>query len=71
MPEPRIEPLTDSPILGLATTDEMLRELIARFTVNARGTHTLLIDVRRIATLAELLGGLSAPEREYRTVGGG
>lgn len=43
--------------LGLATTEELLRELIARFSLN----HNAVI-------LAEMVGGLSMTEKEYRTV---
>lgn len=46
----------NDPLLGLATTEVLLRELIAR-----------LRDDRAIA-LAEMLGGLSAAQREYRPV---
>jgi len=58
------------PSLGLATTEELFRELICRLKLNTLGTHTNLLDIERALTLAEMLGGLSAPEREYRTVDG-
>lgn len=61
---------TDSAMLGLATTEELVRELICRFKLNMLGTHTNLLDIERALTLAELLGSLSKPEREYRTVEG-
>lgn len=56
--------------LGLATTEELFRELICRLKLNTIGTHTALLDTERVLILAELLGGLSAPEREYKTVDG-
>lgn len=64
----------DKPLLGLATTEELMREVICRFEMsqyvpNSRETHALA--VRRALVLAEMLGGMDAPEREYRTVDGG
>jgi hypothetical protein len=55
----------DEPLLGLATTEELIRELIARFTVPI----PTLMDVERALMMAEMLGGLSPDERNYRTVG--
>jgi hypothetical protein len=52
--------------LGLATTEELLRELIARFTIP---TPTL-IGVERALQLAEILGSLPPNKRNYRTVDG-
>lgn len=57
------------PYLGLATTEELFRELIARFSVNAdRNVIGNLNMVNRALVLAEMLGSLSGPDREYRTV---
>lgn len=47
----------NDPLLGLATTEVLFRELISRLRESGRA-----ID------LAEMLGGLSAVEREYRPV---
>lgn len=58
--------------LGLATTEEMFRELITRFTLAY--PHNLLSQIKmnsRALQLSEMLGGLSEPEKEYRTVDGG
>lgn len=52
--------MNDSPLLGLATTEELFRELIARFSTQ------LMID--KALKLAEMLGELYAIDREYRTV---
>jgi hypothetical protein len=50
--------------LGLATTEELFREIIARFAMLNRYPG----PVERALVLAEMLGGLSATDREYRTV---
>ena len=55
------EPLIQSVQLGLASTEQLLRELITRFTPG-------IIGVQRAIVLAEMLGGLDAADREYRTV---
>jgi hypothetical protein len=53
----------DGPLLGLATTEELFREIIARFTVaGPEGGNWA-----RTVILAEMLGGLSMVDREYRT----
>jgi hypothetical protein len=67
MPEPAIGPpfISEEPMLGLATTEELFRELIARFTGTPSAYYA---NVDRVAKLAEMMGGLNAPEREYRTV---
>lgn len=49
--------------LGCATTEELIRELIARFI-----THENSYLANRAVILAELLGGLNATDREYRTI---
>ncbi len=58
--------------LGLATTEEMMRELICRFTIST-SPHDLErpTKVSRALTLAEMLGSMSSYEREYRTVNHG
>jgi hypothetical protein len=60
---------TEEANLGLATTEEMLRELICRFS--GHRPHNPLghrEGINRCVTLAEMLGSLSTAEREYRTV---
>lgn len=57
--------------LGLASTEELMRELICRFRMDtyvpgSQETHHMCVE--RALVLAEMLGGMSAPEREYRTV---
>lgn len=59
---PLIRAGAGGPLLGLATTEEMFREIIARFTTPTAGS------VGRALLLAEMLGGLDANTREYRTV---
>jgi hypothetical protein len=55
--------------LGLASTEEMMRELICRFRVNVVcSAHP--VDVDRALVLAEMLGGMDVDVREYRTVDG-
>lgn len=48
--------------LGCATTEELFRELIARCSGNNICSFT------RSLVLAEMLGGLDAQERDYRTI---
>ena len=57
-------PKKDTANLGLATTEEIFRELIARFQNSAWTVPDAL-------KLAEMLGGLQAQDRDYRTVDGG
>lgn len=57
------------PNLGCADTEHLLRELIVRFQTHRDGDLGWQIAAHRITVLSELLGGLSATEREYRTVG--
>jgi hypothetical protein len=60
--------MADKPLLGLATTEELLREVIVRFTIIYRNdpiNHER--NVERALVLAEMVGGLSAFDREYRT----
>ena len=64
--------MREEPLLGLATTEEIMRELICRFEMiqfvpGSTETHTA--GVHRALVLAEMLGGLDAPTREYRTAG--
>ena len=54
----------DEPLLGLATTEELFREIITRFAMLGRYPG----PVERALVLAEMLGSLSAEDREYRTV---
>ncbi len=62
-------PMTDSANLGLASTEEMFRELISRFTVHhPHSSETQHASTNRALVLAEMLGGLDAITREYRTV---
>jgi hypothetical protein len=57
------KPQDPQPLLGLASTDQLLRELIARWSMD------LTYDsVDRAVVLAEMLGRLDAATREYRTV---
>jgi hypothetical protein len=55
--------MIDGPLLGLATTEELFREIIARLMTggweNGHWARTVI--------LAEMLGGLSMNDREYRT----
>jgi hypothetical protein len=67
--------VSDGPLLGLATTEELFREIIARFTTTGlsdtsvifHATGTTHLNVNRALLLAEMLGGLNALDREYRT----
>ena len=63
-----IHPPGETPNLGLATTEELFRELIARNRVNVIGEPAAVLSIERALQLAEMLGGLNATEREYRTV---
>jgi hypothetical protein len=57
------------PRLGLATTETLFRELIARFAILLDGRDiSLQTKVDNALILAEMLGSLTIPEREYRTV---
>jgi hypothetical protein len=56
--------IVEEPMLGLATTEELFREIITRFALLGRYPG----PVERALVLAEMLGGLSAADREYRTV---
>ena len=61
-------PKKETANLGLATTEELFRELIARAKTNLFGNVGDARAVDRAVALAEMLGGLSASDREYRTV---
>jgi hypothetical protein len=52
--------------LGLATTEEMMRELICRFKHVSEANINL--NIERALVLAEMLGSMGATEREYRPV---
>ena len=55
--------------LGLASNEDMLRELICRFKLDSLGGDVgVLPRVERALTLAEMLGSMDTVEREYRTV---
>jgi hypothetical protein len=55
--------------LGLATTEQLYRELIARDShVAPHDTLGNWRRIRRVGALSETLGGLDVSEREYRTV---
>ncbi len=59
--------------LGMATTEDLFRELITRLAIVPVGTPTILgniISTKRGLILAEMLGSLDTMEREYRTVNG-
>lgn len=61
--------MDDNANLGLATTEELFRELITRFTIHH--THSAMSQttmIIRATTLAEMLGGLESFDKEYRTV---
>lgn len=59
----------EDPLLGLATTEQLLRELICRFRVHyPHDPMGMSRNTDRALILGELIGGLSAVEREYRTV---
>jgi len=68
MPRPAA---AQEPHLGWATSEDMMRELICRFkmTQYTDGIESF-VAVERALVLAEMLGSMSAPEREYRTVDG-
>jgi hypothetical protein len=57
--------------LGLASNEELLRELITRFRME-QYTDSISVSayaaVDRALALSEMLGSMGAPEREYRTV---
>lgn len=55
--------------LGCATTEELLLELIARFTVHYPHDSVESMQMTtRAVTLGIMLGGLSSTLKEYRTV---
>jgi hypothetical protein len=58
----------DMPLLGLATTEQLMRELITRFVVNCFGNVETLTSIDRALKLAEMLGGMNSFDRDYRTV---
>jgi hypothetical protein len=59
-------PIQNEPYLGLATTEELFREIISRFTVGADSLYMIKVAVQ----VSEILGGLSPKQRAYRTVDG-
>lgn len=60
--------------LGLASTEDLFRELICRLAIVPRQEGltpvTHLVGTERGLILAEMLGSLNTLEREYRTVDG-
>lgn len=60
------EPIRRKPNLGCATTEELMRELIARFSTGA--VALAAPHVEQAVALAEMLGGLDSMTKEYRTV---
>ena len=61
--------MPEKAMLGFATTEELFRELIVRFTIHcAPAEITQMLCTERALILAEMLGGLNATEKEYRTV---
>lgn len=61
--------MTDEAYLGLASTEDLFRELICRFKMTQYTSVSVETDdIDRALVLAEMLGGLDAPTREYRTV---
>lgn len=53
--------------LGLATTEELIRELIARFTIGTTSNPNDYLAQERALKLAEMVGGMGALDREYKT----
>jgi len=67
MDEDSVNP--QEPHLGLATTEELFRELIARFSLYSLTNNMGVMPmVDRALTLAEMLGSLSGQDKDYRTV---
>jgi hypothetical protein len=62
------EIMTDKASLGLASTEELFRELICRFTVALPNDIRQARMVNRGLILAEMLGGLDEVDKEYRTI---
>ncbi len=61
----------DKPNLGLATTEEMFRELICRFSISYKHDDVgNSRNINRALVLSEMLGGMNATEKEYSTVNG-
>lgn len=57
--------------LGMATTEELFRELIARFTISGSSNNVeARLYIECAVVLAEMLGTLSVFDKEYKTVGG-
>lgn len=60
--------LTQEPNLGLATTEQLIKELVSRLGTSLHGEAGNGPACDRVYSLAFLLGSLSVSEREYRTV---
>lgn len=56
--------LVEEPLLGLATTSELLDELHSRFTIH-------LVDVNMVRSVELIKMALTNDQLEYRTVDGG
>lgn len=61
--------MPEKPMLGFATNEDLMRELIARFSIDAISSNLNAFgQINRIVILSEMLGGMDATNREYRTV---
>lgn len=58
----------EGPNLGLATTEQLFREIIARFTIPHFRDETSALKVNCALVLSEMLGSLSVFDKEYRTI---
>lgn len=59
----------EEPLLGLASTNELMRELIARFeTQSLTEEFESSVNCLRAATLKNILFGMAPVERNYKTV---
>jgi len=56
--------------MGLASTEELFRELIARFSFQYTTEIGEFKNIERVAKLSEMLGELSYMQKEYRTIDG-
>jgi hypothetical protein len=55
--------------LGLGSNEELIRELITRFSLQASQTSVdSYINIVRATKLAEMLGSMDSMTKEYRTV---
>jgi hypothetical protein len=65
-----VNPKTDEPLLGLATTAELLRELEVRFDMEATYTQGPYVSDARLARnrIRTTIASLPSPLLNYRTV---